>query len=148
MPTVPKATKCATLGCQNPKARFSANCVDHGGKDTRTFNQKHNQSRKEFNAMYSTRQWQALRQIQLSKNPLCAGCLAEGIVTAASVVDHVFPWAHISKEAFFVNRFQSLCQAHHAEKTQLEQHGTYRRWGTPTVDYTKGDYPRLMGMAP
>jgi len=94
--------------------------------------------------MYNTAQWLALRQIQLSKHPLCAGCEAQGIVTAAIVVDHVFPWKQISKEAFFINKFQSLCYAHHAEKTQLEQKGIYRRYGPPMVDLCRLDYMSLL----
>jgi 5-methylcytosine-specific restriction protein A len=95
--------------------------------------------------MYNTAQWIALRKIQLSKHPLCAGCEAEGIVTAAIVVDHVFPWKQISKESFFINKFQSLCYAHHAEKTQYEQRGIYKRYGTPTLDLQKSDYMMLLG---
>lgn len=96
--------------------------------------------------MYNTRQWLTLRQIQLSKNPLCKGCEAEGRVVPANTVDHVFPWAQISKEAFFINRFQCLCRDHHSEKTQLEQRGIFRLYGTPCVDYAIGDYRRIVGV--
>jgi 5-methylcytosine-specific restriction protein A len=94
--------------------------------------------------MYNTSQWLALRQIQLSKHPLCAGCEADNIVNAATVVDHIFPWKQINKEAFFINKFQSLCYDHHAEKTQLEQRGIYRRYGKPSVDLSRLDYMTLM----
>ena len=149
MPTIPSNTKCASLGCNNPRSKLNGFCLQHGGIDQRVFNQKHNntQQRKDFNAKYNTRQWLTLRQIQLSKNPICAGCHANGIVTAASVVDHLFPWSHISEQAFFINRFQSLCVTHHAEKTQLERHGIYRAFGNPCVDYSKVDYSRVLGVS-
>ena len=148
MPTIPINTKCATLGCPHPRSKLNGYCLQHGGQDQRVFNQKYNntQARKKFNAKYNTRQWQSLRQIQLSKNPICAGCNANGIITPATVVDHLFPWSQISEQAFFINRFQSLCVTHHAEKTQLEQKGIYRAYGHPCIDYKQGDYLRVMGV--
>lgn len=120
--------------------------MDHGGKDKQTTHINQSDERKRFNAMYQTRQWQALRKIQLSKQPLCAGCEAEGIVTSASTVDHVFPWSRINKEAFFINKFQSLCDTHHASKGQLERMGIYRRYGTPHKDYKSTDYAYVVGL--
>lgn len=91
--------------------------------------------------MYQTAQWARLRQAQLSSHPLCASCKAQGIITPAAHVDHVFPWAQIGKGAFYRNVFQSLCQPCHAEKTALEQRGTFRRYGdTSTRDYRLNDY--------
>jgi 5-methylcytosine-specific restriction endonuclease McrA len=146
MPTIPTYKLCRELGCKNPKSRFNSFCVDHGGKDFQTYNPEINNSRKDFNAMYQTKQWKKLRQIQLSIEPMCRGCLVEGRYISANTVDHLFPWAHINKLAFTYNHFQSLCTAHHAEKTQLEQRGIYRRYSDPIVDYRKEDYGRVMGL--
>ena len=149
MPSTPSNTICAELGCKNTRSRLNSYCVDHGGRDIKQFDPKYNKSKEriEFNRKYNTPQWVRLRQIQLSKHPICAGCHADGIITAANVVDHVFPWSQISNEAFYINRFQSLCTAHHSEKTQLEQRGFYRLYGTPHIDYVKADYARVMGVA-
>lgn len=143
MPSVPSSTICKELGCKAPRSKLNSYCLDHGGKDK--YDQKHNKtaSRIDSNAMYNTAQWQALRKIQLSKQPLCIGCESQGIVTQATVVDHLFPWRQIGKEAFYINKFQSLCYEHHAEKTQLEQRGVYRRYGKPSVDLQKLDYMTL-----
>jgi hypothetical protein len=65
----------------------------------------------------------------------------------ANVVDHLFPWSHISEQAFYINKFQSLCATHHATKTQLERHGIYRAFGFPERDYGRADYARIMGVA-
>jgi 5-methylcytosine-specific restriction protein A len=145
MPSIPSNTTCAHLGCKNSKSKYNQYCIQHGGRDEQRYNQKYNRERKAFNDMYNTTQWLKLRQIQLSKHPLCVGCQAEGIIKAAKVVDHLFPWSHISNEAFIINRFQSLCTTHHSEKTQLEQKGIYRAFGTPHRDYTSADYARVMG---
>jgi len=146
MPSVPTHTKCSQLGCHNTKSKLNGYCMGHGGKEKQTTHVNESVERKQFNAMYQTRQWQALRKIQLSKQPLCAGCEADGIVEAASVVDHVFPWSHINKEAFFINKFQSLCETHHAHKTQMERAGVYRRFGKPHKDYKKIDYAFIVGI--
>ena len=146
MPSLPKYSKCASLGCKNSKSKLNAYCMEHGGKEKQTTHINQSDERKQFNAMYQTRQWQALRKIQLSKHPLCAGCEAEGIVTGATTVDHVFPWSRINKEAFFINKFQSLCETHHAHKGQLERVGIYRRFGTPHADYTRTDYAYIVGL--
>ena len=148
MPSVPSSNKCSHLGCKNPRSKFNSYCMEHGGAEKRAYNPKHNQSqeRKENGLMYKTRQWLALRQIQLSKQPLCVGCLANEVVTPANTVDHLFPWTRISKEAFFINKFQSLCPTHHAEKTQLERHGIYRRFGKPNIDYSSTDYAYVVGL--
>ena len=144
MPTVPRQTTCTDLGCQNPKSLLNLKCLEHGGRDKpRATTKPITTERAEFNAMYTTRQWLVQRQIQLSQYPLCAGCNAEGVVTPANVVDHIFPWSAIDRTAFFINYFQSLCPTHHAYKTQLEQKGVYRRYGPPVKDYEHTDYHRL-----
>ena len=146
MPTIPTYALCGELGCKNPRSKFTSSCIQHGGKDEQIYNPKYNANRAKYNKKYNTKQWEALRQRQLSKYPLCAGCQAEGRITPANVVDHLFPWTHISEQAFYINRFQSLCATHHATKTQLERHGIYRAFGIPDRDYARSDYARVMGV--
>ena len=148
MPSVPSNKKCSELGCKNPRSKLNGYCLDHGGRDKLKYEPKYNAARKEQSKFYKTRQWLALRQIQLSKYPLCEGCRAEGTITAANTVDHLFPWTQIGETAFFINKFQSLCNMHHATKTQLEQHGIFRRFGSPEVDYFLSDYARVVGSEP
>lgn len=139
MPSVPTNTKCSMLGCNNPKSKCNSYCIEHGGKDT--YQYKYSKEKLDRGKLYSTAQWLRLRQIQLSKQPLCAGCLSEGIVTSAIHVDHVFPWTQIGKQAFYYNLFQSLCHSCHSSKTSLEQRGIYRRYGSPNKDLSINDYP-------
>jgi hypothetical protein len=145
MPTVPTYTKCSMLGCKNSKSKHNGLCLEHGGRDTYDY-KKHdsNAERKEQIAMYQTAQWKRHRQIMLSKYPLCAACLGEGIVKQAEHIDHVFPWMKIGKTAFYHNLFQSLCAPHHLTKTHLEQRGIFRKYGEFPIDYTLADYERVV----
>jgi 5-methylcytosine-specific restriction endonuclease McrA len=139
MPSIPTNPKCSTLGCKQPRTKFSGLCLEHGGRDT--YNHKrYNQTehRKDAADKYNSKQWRTLRQIQLSQYPICAGCKADGIITSASHVDHIFPWSHIGEHAFTHNIYQSLCPACHTNKTQLEQQGIYRRYGYR--DYKAEEY--------
>lgn len=147
MPSIPKYTKCLQLGCKNNRSKYNAYCLDHGGRDTynhKKYNATH--TRQDFNAMYQTTQWKTLRKIQLSKHPLCAGCLANGKIVAAVHIDHVFPWSAIDTSAFYRNIFQSLCASCHSSKTTLEQRGIYRQYGTPNKDYKITDYHWAISM--
>lgn len=115
--------------------------MEHGGRDTFDHKRYNNtDKRKEFNSKYQTAQWRKLRQIQLSKHPLCASCLTDGKIVQAEHIDHLFPWSAIGEEAFYHNVFQSLCQPCHSIKTTLEQRGIYRHFGFPNKDYALSDY--------
>ena len=147
MPTVPTSTKCKELGCTNPKATLSSSCTAHGGRDTYD-HQAHNSSpaRKAFTTHYLTRQWRSLRNIQLSRHPLCAACISRHVVAPAKHVDHIFPWAQIGEHAFMFNIYQSLCAGCHTSKTLLERRGIFRRYtGDGHIDYGIGDYSRIVG---
>jgi 5-methylcytosine-specific restriction endonuclease McrA len=84
-----------------------------------------------------------MRQAQLSRFPLCAACKDQGLIRAASVVDHVWPWRSIGPDAFRVNRFQSLCPDCHSVKTGLESRGVMREYGVK--DWTLRDYQGQIG---
>lgn len=147
MPTVPSYSKCNELGCGNPKAERSNKCESHkriplphtriarGDRPKKREVKPRNPA-----TAYNSSKWYALRQIQLSRYPLCAACKADGTITSAKHVDHVFPWRHIGDTAFTHNILQSLCHSCHSIKTRLEQEGIYRRYGTPCIDYYKDDY--------
>ncbi|HEV7344279.1 MAG TPA: HNH endonuclease [Devosia sp.] len=77
---------------------------------------------------YKTAAWQRRRRQQLLDEPLCAYCLREGRITAATVADHVEP--HRGDEDLFWNgELQSLCdqapwRCHSRVKQQEESHGS------------------------
>src|SRR5690349_13252540 len=58
-----------------------------------------------------------LRGVQLGRKPLCEECEKEGVVTAATDVDHRIP--HRGSWELFVDETNlvSLCHSHHSRKT-------------------------------
>jgi len=64
--------------------------------------------------------WRKARKRFLAANPLCAECMKEGKVTAASVVDHIIP--HKGDPVLFwdESNWQSLCKQCHDRKTTKE----------------------------
>lgn len=139
MPTVPKQTKCAYLGCTNERSPLNTYCPLHGGKGYNdTF------KRKQFNAKYQTAQWARVRARTLSANPLCQSCKTLGKVTAATEVDHLFAWQLIGEDAFYANVFQSLCKNCHTLKGSLERKGIFRHYADQEAqDYALDDYARV-----
>jgi 5-methylcytosine-specific restriction protein A len=68
-----------------------------------------------------TRKWGAMREMQLTKQPLCERCLEEGVTRVAVVVDHRVPRAQGGTDD--EDNLQSLCRAHHNEKNKAERAG-------------------------
>jgi len=64
--------------------------------------------------------WQKARAQYLHEHPLCVMCKADGLVTAAKVVDHIVP--HRGDQSLFWRRsnWQSLCATHHSRDKQIE----------------------------
>jgi 5-methylcytosine-specific restriction endonuclease McrA len=72
-----------------------------------------------YRAWYRTERWRTICAQQLQREPWCAECLRAGEMKKATDVDHINP--HQGNEAkFWAGPFQSLCHAHHSQKTQRE----------------------------
>ncbi|WP_283149743.1 HNH endonuclease [Silvimonas soli] len=67
--------------------------------------------------------WRKARAAWLRKHPLCVECEQQGVLIAATVVDHIKP--HKGDMALFWDRdnWQSLCKSHHDRKTATEDGG-------------------------
>jgi len=67
--------------------------------------------------------WRRLRNAFIKRNPFCVHCYAKGMVTQATVVDHVTP--HRGDPALRLDweNLQSLCTSCHARKTKQEGPG-------------------------
>lgn len=65
--------------------------------------------------------WQKRRIAFLSDNPLCADCMKDGIVTPATVVDHVIPHRGDPVKFHDTGNLQPLCERHHNIKTAKGQ---------------------------
>ena len=61
--------------------------------------------------------WRRARKRFLQRHPLCANCLSQGVLTPATVVDHIVP--HRGDRALFwdENNWQPLCKSCHDRKT-------------------------------
>lgn len=75
----------------------------------------------EYQHLYRTYKWQKIRNAHITEHPTCVMCEAQGKVTLARVVDHIYP--HKGDEAkFYSGPFQSLCYAHHnSTKQKMEK---------------------------
>jgi len=67
-----------------------------------------------------TYRWAKVRRRFLKEHPLCAECQRQGLVVAATVVDHIVP--HRGDQALFWDRenWQALCKSCHDAKTAHE----------------------------
>jgi len=70
--------------------------------------------------LYNSKQWQAMRVAQLSKEPWCADCLTADRHVAATDVDHKQPHNGDPVLFFDETNLQSLCKSHHSSKTASE----------------------------
>ena len=61
--------------------------------------------------------WRAARDRYLRRNPLCAECLKAGIITPATVVDHVVPHRGDKQLFWDEKNWQPLCKNCHDRKT-------------------------------
>ena len=139
MPIMPP-TQCSEYACKAPSVRGSRFCADHAPAQAKPQTQ-----RRALDDEYRSAVWKLIRTAQLTREPLCACCTYEGRLTAAEIVDHVFPWKQYGAHAFRANLFSSLCWACHSRKTNLEKRGIYRHWQGQTMrDYTPADYPAAL----
>jgi 5-methylcytosine-specific restriction protein A len=72
--------------------------------------------------LYNGKAWQAIRKNQLQSNPLCAYCLRLGIVTQATIGDHIKPHRGDFRLFFDASNVQSLCKPCHDSVKAREEH--------------------------
>lgn len=66
-----------------------------------------------------SKQWRAIRQQVLDREPLCRHCKVRGLVTPATEVDHIYGDTSDNRP----EALQALCQPCHAHKTACELAG-------------------------
>lgn len=73
--------------------------------------------------------WQKARADHLQAFPLCERCYADGVITAASVVNHRKP--HNGDPVLFWDRsnWESTCAHHHSAEIQRAEHA--EKYGIP-----------------
>lgn len=83
------------------------------------------ESRSEFSLshkrLYNSARWKQLRLRHLAKEPLCRMCKMQGIVTIATICDHIRPHRGIIALFYSASNLQSLCKQHHDSAKQSEE---------------------------
>jgi 5-methylcytosine-specific restriction protein A len=111
-------TICRHAGC--PKlVDVSGHCEKHAAQHQ----QQSDAKRGSASSRGYNHKWRKARITFLKRSPLCAECEREGIVCAATVVDHIK--AHKGDQVLFwdTSNWQSLCKQHHDRKTAIEDGG-------------------------
>lgn len=75
--------------------------------------------------VYNLRAWAVARAQQLANEPLCRVCSALGKTTPAAEIDHIIPISQ-GGDWFNAENLQSLCKAHHSQKTARDEGKTVR----------------------
>jgi 5-methylcytosine-specific restriction endonuclease McrA len=76
-----------------------------------------------WNHWYNKERWRRIAKQQLMAEPLCRLCAGRGLVTPATIADHIVPHAG-DVEAFWGGELQSLCvPCHQSPKRMLEGRG-------------------------
>ena len=70
--------------------------------------------------------WRKLRASKLAADPLCAWCLAEGILTAANTVDHIEPISERPDLRMVWSNLRSGCKPCHDAHTARETAAGHR----------------------
>jgi 5-methylcytosine-specific restriction protein A len=66
------------------------------------------------------RTWERLRNMVRAEEPLCAECLAAGMVDRATAVDHIIPIRERPDLRLVRENLQGICRRHHAAKSNAE----------------------------
>lgn len=97
--------------------------------------------RQEF---YRSSHWRKLRSIILKKSPLCKYCLNKGIITPASVCDHIIDIKYAPDKRLDSSNITTLCEKCHNEKSsreavnsELDMHLLNRKWNIKIEEIPK-----------
>lgn len=115
MPYKPERA-CSNRSCPNTTKNFMGYCND-------CINERNRANPRQDQKEYNTDQWKQIRNIVLSKNPLCVVCAEYGETTEATEVDHIKEWRTGRDKAeqwslfISMDNLQSLCKSCHSKKT-------------------------------
>jgi len=108
---------CGHLGCPNLVPIGEQYCAIHK-KQKR---QQYDKQRGSAQQRGYTAQWNKIRKMILSREPLCRRCAREGKTTAAVIVHHIIPKDQGGRDSF--DNLEPLCIQHHEEEHKM------KRWG-------------------
>jgi 5-methylcytosine-specific restriction protein A len=91
--------------------------------DRRRVYDRERRDNRPWRGWYKLAAWLRRREHQLREKPLCERCAREGIVTAATVANHIEP--HRGDWGKFINgRLESTCKPCHDSVIQSEERAT------------------------
>ena len=108
MPKNPKRP-CRYPGCPN-LCESGTYCQEHSAESPDRL--RGNATKRGYDA-----KWRRARRQFLQRHPLCANCLSKGILTPATVVDHIVPHRGDQRLFWDEQNWQPLCKACHDRKT-------------------------------
>jgi len=77
------------------------------------------QSEKKTDPFYVSKEWRKLRAVKIKDKPYCEYC--QGVVTKASVVDHVLPRRYYPELSLSIYNLKSSCNRCHNQKRVKER---------------------------
>lgn len=108
MPKSPKRP-CRYPGCPN-LCEKGTYCAEHQSESTERW--RGSAAERGYGA-----DWRKARRRFLAVNPLCAACLKRGVLTPATVVDHIVPHRGDQRLFWDQKNWQPLCKQCHDQKT-------------------------------
>ena len=108
MPKSPKRP-CRYPGCPN-LCEKGTYCAEHQGESPERW--RGSAAERGYGA-----DWRKSRRRFLASNPLCAACLKRGVLTPATVVDHIVPHRGAQRLFWDESNWQALCKQCHDCKT-------------------------------
>ena len=108
MPKHPKRP-CRYPGCPN-LCESGTYCPEHSAESP-------DRLRGSANERGYDAKWRRARKRFLQRHPLCANCLSQGVLTPATVVDHIVPHRGDHRLFWDEQNWQPLCKACHDRKT-------------------------------
>ena len=123
MPNLPKRY-CSHPGCCNLVTSSHWLCLEHWQRCARESHRRADSKRLNANARgYDKKRWRPMRDLHLSRNPLCAQCQRDDKITEAREVDHIIPHKGDLRLLYDATNLQSLCKPCHSRKTAREDGG-------------------------
>lgn len=119
MATAP-TTLCKHAGC-NAKAIINGRCTCHQPNNTPSiatpFRLHAKDNRPSAHKRGYDGRWRQARLAFLDDNPLCVFCQSQGLLTPATVIDHIIPHRGNQTRFWDMNNWQALCKSCHDTKT-------------------------------
>ena len=110
--------RCNADGCSEFIERHESYCKEHKGYANKQYNEWRNEEHKEYVAFYKSSKWRKLRLVALGRDSWCCRrCDEKGIITIATLVDHIVPTKVDWELRLDIDNLQAMCDECHNIKT-------------------------------